>query len=165
MKRYFIAAVLLTCVLAFSACSTTTEYRYEKDAVRLHLKSDPQLNLYRGGPHTLVLCVYYLRDPNAFNQTLDEKDGLSKLLECTRLDPSVVSTKRVIVQPGQDFTEVLDRTEGARYVGVTAGYYFLERERAARLFSVPLAGFSNQPSVLNIDLYLGPQGIQGAVQK
>jgi len=142
------------------------EWRYEKDAVRLHLKSDPQLNLYQRSPHTLVLCVYHLRDPNAFNQQLEEKEGLWKLLECGRFDPSVTFSKRVVIQPGQELTELLDRPEGAKYIGLVAGYYLLQKERVVRLFPIPVASERRgstvflKPGMLNIDLFLGPQEIQ-----
>jgi predicted component of type VI protein secretion system len=141
------------------------EWRYEKDAVRLHLKSDPQLNLYQRSPHTLVLCVYHLRDPNAFNQQLEEKEGLWKLLECGRFDPSVTFSKRVVIQPGQELTELLDRPEGAKYIGLVAGYYLLQKERVVRLFPIPVASERRgstvflKPGMLNIDLFLGPQEI------
>jgi type VI secretion system VasD/TssJ family lipoprotein len=151
----------LPALLALSLVScATTEWRYEKDAIRLHLVSDRNLNLFGGIPHTLLLCVYHLRDPNAFNQAMDEKDGLVKLLECVRFDPSVTYTKRIIVQPGQEVTESLDRAEGARYVGLVAGYSQLQKERVARFYEIPVGGLSKSPQRLDIDLYLGPQELQ-----
>jgi len=142
------------------------QWGYEKDAIRLRVKSDPQLNLYQRSPHTLVLCVYQLKDPNAFNQQLEEKEGLWKLLECGRFDPSVTHSKRVVIQPGQEVTELLDRPEGARYVGLVAGYYALQKERVVRLFPIPVVSEKKgnmiflKPGMLNIDLYMGPQEIQ-----
>lgn len=146
-------------VLPLVACATT-EWKYEKDAIRLHLVSDPNLNLFGGSPHTLLLCVYHLRDPNGFNQVRDEKDGLVKLLECTRFDPSVTYAKRIIVQPGQETTETLDRAEGARYVAVVAGYSQLQKEQVTRFYEIPVGSISRSPQRLDIDLYLGPQEIQ-----
>jgi type VI secretion system VasD/TssJ family lipoprotein len=149
-----------------AARTQEAEWRYEKDGIRLHLKSDPQLNLYQRSPHTLVLCVYHLKDPNAFNQLVDEKEGLWKLLECGRFDPSVTNSKRVVIQPGQEMTELLDRPEGARYVGLVAGYYLLQKERVVRLFPIPVASERRgstiflKPGMLNIDLFMGPQEIQ-----
>jgi len=145
------------------------EWRYEKDGVRLHLVSDPKLNFFQGSATTLLVCVYNLRDPNAFNQLVEEREGLTKLLECVRFDPSVTSTKRIVIQPGQEVNENMDRAEGAKYVGLVAGYYSLQKEKAVRLFPVPLLEEkkgvvfrekSSQPAILNIDLYLGPQAIQ-----
>jgi type VI secretion system VasD/TssJ family lipoprotein len=141
------------------ACATT-DWTYEKDAVRLHLQSDPSLNLFAGSPHTLILCVYNLRDPNAFHQAVDERDGLVKLLECARFDPSVTYAKRYVVQPRQQVTETLDRAEGTRYVAVVAGYSELRKEHVTRFYAIPVTAITKRPDRLDIDLYLGPQGIQ-----
>jgi type VI secretion system VasD/TssJ family lipoprotein len=149
--------VLLAMWLA--ACATT-DWKYEKDAVRLHLQSDPNLNLFAGSPHTLILCVYHLRDPNAFHQTVDERDGLVKLLECSRFDPSVTYAKRFVVQPRQQLTETLDRAEGARYVAVVAGYSELRKDRVTRFYEIPVTAISKRPDRLDIELYLGAQEIQ-----
>jgi len=157
--------------LVFSCASKPSvvlppEWGYEKGAIRLHLKADPQLNLYSGSPHTLLLCIYHLRDPNAFNQSADEKDGLSKLLECSRFDPTVTYTKRLVVQPGQEVNESLDRAEGAKYVGLVAGYYQLQKERTVRFFQIPVLQekkgntIVSKPGILQIDLLLGPQEMQ-----
>jgi type VI secretion system VasD/TssJ family lipoprotein len=146
-----------------------SEWRYEKGAVHLNLRADPQLNLYDGQAHTLLVCVYQLRDPNAFNQLTEDEDGLYKLLECSRFDGSVVGAKRLFAQPGQTLTEALDRAEGARYVAVVAGYYLVQKEGMVRLYDVPwyveTKGFlartkTAKPGPLNIDLVLGSEQIR-----
>ncbi len=177
MKKQINLLGLLGFCLVFISCATKPpvapppEWRYEKDAIRLHLKSDPRLNLYEDSPHTLLFCIYQLTDPNAFNQQKEEKEGMAKLLECTRFDPSVATSKRMVIQPGQDTTLLLDRAENAKYVGVVAGYYHLQKDYATRLKEVPLkeeiikkGWFSQEkvikPGILNLELYLGPQAIQ-----
>jgi type VI secretion system VasD/TssJ family lipoprotein len=149
--------------VAISSCSTVTrtpEYTYQREAITLTLRADPRLNLYQGIPHTLVACTYQLKDPNAFNQLVDERDGLSKLLECSRFDASVAYAKRSVVQPGQEIRESLDRAEGAKYVSVVAGYYNLQKWNVVRLFQIPVGTLSSKPQNVNIELYLGPQAIQ-----
>ena len=97
---------------------------------------------------------------------IDEKDGLSKLLECGRFDPSVTNAKRFVIQPDKELTESLDRPEGAKYVGIVSGYYFLQKDRVVRFFPIPViqekkgSTITSKPGVLKIDLYLGPQQIQ-----
>jgi len=151
-----------------AAISYTGAYPFERGAVRIRLKADPRLNLFDATPHTLFLCVYHLRDPNGFNQVLDEADGISKLLECSRFDPAVTNTKKIFLQPGGEFTEAQDRPEGAKYVGLVAGYSTLRKEDCVRLYPVPIVeeriGWSIRktamPGKLSIDLYLGPESIQ-----
>lgn len=151
-----------------AAISYTGAYPFERGAIRIHLKADPRLNLFDATPHTLFLCVYHLRDPNGFNQVLDEADGIGKLLECSRFDPAVTNTKKIHLQPGVEFTEAQDRPEGAKYVGIVAGYSTLRKEDCIRLYQVPIVeeriGWSIRktamPGKLSIDLYLGPDSIQ-----
>lgn len=156
----FILFCLIGTISSCSSVSRTPEYTYQRDAVTITLRADSQLNLYQGAPHTLVACTYQLRDPNAFNQLVDEKDGLPKLLECGRFDASVAYAKRLVVQPGQEMRDSLDRAEGAKYVSVVAGYYNLQKWNVVRLFQIPVGTLSSKPQNVNIELYLGPQGIQ-----
>jgi type VI secretion system VasD/TssJ family lipoprotein len=145
------------------------ESEYEKDAIKINLKADPQLNLSAGKPHTLMVCVYQLNDPNSFNQLAGDQEGLYRLLECDLFDASVEGAKKVIVQPAQNTTFNLDRSKGARFVAVAAGYYQIERERVLRLYEIPVVietkGFIRRSKrkkldSLEVDLKLGSQQIQ-----
>ena len=162
--RICVHALLLLCLVAvILSCSTpsrTPEYTYQREAITITLRADPRLNLYQGIPHTLVACTYQLKDPNAFNQLVDERDGLSKLLECSRFDASVAYAKRLVVQPGQEMRDSLDRAEGARYLSIVAGYYNLQKWNVVRLFQIPVSTRSSKPQDVNIELYLGPEAIQ-----
>ncbi len=174
MKKLYKCLCLTIVIFFVGACasqpvSPPSEWRYEKEAIHFNLKADPQLNLYEGSPHTLLLCIYQLRDPNAFNQLAEDEDGLYKLLECSSFDSSVANSKRLIVQPGKDLTTDMDRAEGARYVAIVAGYYLIQKEGMIRLYDVPWfvekKGFIRQtkiakPAALSIDLVLGSQQIQ-----
>jgi type VI secretion system VasD/TssJ family lipoprotein len=161
----------------FNACSSRSSitqppgWEYQREAIRLNLKSDSRLNLYQGIPHTLLLCVYQLRDPNAFTQVREEKDGISKLLECSRFDPSVTRSKSFVVQPGEEISEAFDRAEGTKYVGIVAGYYLQKTNRITHLFHIPIieekkgGTLTQKPGVLNITVHLGPQEIQEVYTK
>jgi len=141
-------------------------YGYEKDAISLRLKGDPNLNLFEKRPHTLLVCVYQLRDPNALNQVLQDAEDVTKLLECARFDPSIVNAKKFILQPGKEISEALDRAEGARYIGIVAGYYNLDKQRASRILPVPVGGlFGKKASRMNLEVFLGPDEIQGVKEK
>lgn len=176
MKGLLAVLSLLLCSLfVMVSCAgappAPPQYDFGKDGIRFRFRADSQLNNYQGSPHTLLICVYQLSDPNAFNQLTGEKEGLYRLLECRRFDPSVTNAKRLIVQPGQDTTSTLDRAEGTKYVGLVAGYYRIEKEHVTRLFKVPVleekkSTFSSskvlKPGVLDAELLLGPQQIQDA---
>jgi type VI secretion system VasD/TssJ family lipoprotein len=142
------------------------DWRYEKNAIQLHVEADPLLNLFHKAPHTLLLCTYHLRDPNAFNQLQDEKGGLQKLLDCGRFDPSVLYARRIVLQPGQTLEQSLDRSDGARFIAFAAGYYQMQKDRMTASLPVPLAIVKREGSVLQIpqkmriDLRLGPQELK-----
>jgi type VI secretion system VasD/TssJ family lipoprotein len=106
------------------------EWLYEKDAIHLRIKADSQLNLFQKTPHALVMCIYQLSSPNAFQELTGSEEGMSKLLECSRFDDSVASSRSIVVQPRQDLTKSLDRAEGAQYIAIAAGYYLFRKERA-----------------------------------
>ncbi len=132
------------------------EPRYEKNALTVNIKSDPRLNLFQDRPHSLVLCMYELKEPNMFNQLSDEREGIYKLMECGRFDGSVAYSHRQIVQPGEDAVDVRDRAEGAKYLGIAAGYYDLKKSSSLRLLPIDRIG----PGSIVIDLILGPREIQ-----
>ena len=145
------------------------QWHFQSGGLTVSLRADPQLNLYEETPHTLVLCLYQLSDPNAFNLFVQNEEGLTDLLACNRFDPSVVNFKRIIVQPGTEQNLVLDRAEGARYAGIVAGYFSLYKDRAAHLFKIPVVieekGFFKKtrrkvPGILDIRLYLGAFGMK-----
>lgn len=144
MKKSTGLAVLMALVLMLWGCGgkgaagPEPDWGFEKEGIRLVLKSDENLNSYNGLPHTLHICIYQLEDPNAFNQLSGDEPGLMILLGCSTFDPSVTGFKSVTVQPGQQLTATLDRAEGTRYVGIAAGYYTLERDRIVRLEKVPV---------------------------
>ncbi len=166
MRRNILPALLLMLtVVVMISCGGAAQYMYEKEAIILNLKSDPQLNLYRNSPHTLMVCLYQFRDPNMYNQLMDEKDGLQKLLECNRFDASVTSAKSFVMSPNKQKVEKIDRVEGTKYVVLVAGYYNLIKENVTYFLPVPVSSLSNKPKVMTIDLYLGAQRIKKAEKK
>lgn len=142
MKKLFIGSLILAAFIC--GCATTgkkqeTEsiWTFEKDAITLTFKTDKKLNLRNKKPHTLLVCVYQLKDTTAFNVLSNDPTGLKELLECEVFDLSMATSKRIIVNPGNDVTVNLDRAQGARYVGVVAGYYTVEKNQIVRLYQIP----------------------------
>ena len=164
---------LVGCFLMLAGCAAPPvippDYGYGEKAIDLNLIADPMINLYQDSAHTLLVCVYQLRDPNAFNQRAGTTPGLYELLQCNQFDPSVTNAERIILYPGKDVQRTIDRAEGTRYVAIAAGYYNLGKDSTTRLFPIPvkeesLGFFSRQrvasPAQLIIDLEFGPQKIE-----
>ncbi len=134
------------------------EEAYKKDDITLDIKADPLLNRYQNNAHTLFLCIYQLKEPNGFNQLVEEDGGIAKLMECRRFDSSVATAKRLVVQPGQELKDNRDRAQGARYLGIAAGYYGTGREKVTHLQQLP-PGNINESSGTMISIELGSQEI------
>ncbi len=173
LKKNIKRIVLIFCVLSLVSCAAKVlappEWTYEKDAIKLQVVADPMLNFDDGKAHTLHVCIYQLKDPNGFNQLSWDRNGLYTLLDCKVFDQGVASSKRLVVNPGEDTTIVLDRAEHAKYLAVATGYYGLIKDRITRLVEIPvvvekekgfMAGNKKQkPGLLDIRLFLGPQQI------
>jgi type VI secretion system VasD/TssJ family lipoprotein len=168
MKLSFVMICLCSCSLFSGSKDKAAEkiesakpaIPYEKESIILNIRSDPQLNRYQGQPHSLALCTYQMKDPNAFNQLADERNGLSRLMDCERFDGSVLSSKRIIVHPARQLKELRDRAEGARYLGIVAGYYPLEKNRVMLLYPLPFPSSKGGSPEVVIDLDLGQRQIQ-----
>jgi len=172
LKKNVMMLALVSFMLVFFSCSTKVlpppQWSYEKDAIKLQVVADPLLNLDNGKAHTLYVCIYQLKDPNGYNQLSGDQSGLYKLLECKLFDAGVASSKRLIVNPGEDTTLVMDRAENAKYLAVVAGYYGIVKERITRLVEIPVVveekGFlskerKQKPGLLDTKLFLGPEQI------
>lgn len=122
-----------------------------KNNITIIIKADPELNRYQNKPHALHLCIYQLKDPNGFNQLAEEKDGVPKLLECSRFDGTVVNAKRLVIQPGQELKDIRDKAEGARFVGIATGYYGTGKEKLTHLSPLSTGMFSSGTTI-NVEL-------------
>ncbi len=156
----FLAMVLP--VLLFQACAPAGKQAAQTPEIRpvateryitLNFRADPSLNLYDGSAHALHVCVYQLIDPNPFHQLAGDESGLSRLMRCDRFDPGVGLATRFVLQPGEVSSHRVDRAEGARYLGVVAGYYNLKKDNVVRTAPISLGP-------MNMDIYLGSRAIQ-----
>lgn len=174
LNKSFATVILMIALLSTFSCATAPilppEWRYEKEAVKLSIIADPQLNLYNNTAHTLQLCIYQLKDPNGYNQLSETEEGLYKLLEGSLFDASVANFKRLNLSPGQSMPFTMDRAEGAKYIGFAAGYASVKKERITRLVDIPVivveqgGMFKKQriskPDTVNLKVRLGAQQIE-----
>lgn len=153
-----------------SAPPPVPDWPFEKDAIRIQVRADRDLNYHDETPHTLLLCIYQVRDTGSFNQLGRTEQGIYKLLECEPYDANVTTVKRLIVHPEEQTTLMLDRWSGTRHLGIVAGYFQLDRNRITRVAHVPVITQEHgvfkktrtaHPGHLDIILDLGPQRIQG----
>jgi len=168
--RTHLALLLFFVLLAGCAAGPAglPQYNYQEKAIQINLKADAKLHWNEGTAHTLMLCVYQLRDINSFSQLSSTSEGLYSLLECRNSDPSMITASRVFIQPGESSLLTYDRAEGTRDVGVIAGYFDMRDENMVRAARIPViketTGFFKRteiayPGTLTMSLHLGSYGI------
>ncbi|CCO24166.1 type VI secretion lipoprotein TssJ [Maridesulfovibrio hydrothermalis] len=146
------------------------KWTYQTNAISFQLNVDKNLNEYDGSPHSLLLCVYQLTELSKFKELAGSTTGLGKLYNCTSFGPTVKQVKREFVQPGKNATISMDRAEGAKFVGIAAGYYDLQGGGATRTWQIPMnisetgmlfwSDTWYAPAKLDAMIILGPHEIQ-----
>ncbi len=145
-------------------------WNFAPDAIVLHIKAGMDLNFVDEQAHTLKLCMYQLEKTEAFNDLARTGEGLARLMQCDRFDPSVRDMSSRIVTPGMVESRVYNRAEGARHVAVVAGYSKLEPGLVSRIWDVPAARREDgllfwkttyyYPGPLEMMVLLGPSSLQ-----
>lgn len=144
------------------------QWGFGSNAISLRLQAADTLNQYENKPHTLSICVYQLQDPNSFKDMSQTEEGLIKLLSCKNFGKGCAGVNRIIIQPGETREMKLDRAEGAKFVGLVAGYFDLKPDRAVLLLDIPVLSYKKGlifksdyqvPGDLDIRLNLGPNAL------
>jgi len=155
--------LVAACATPTTQQSKPTEWGFERNAIRVNLTADRDLNYYDRASHTVVAWVYQLSNPNKFNQLSDDKQGLTKLLEG---DASVGDYKREFVEPGKSVTLTLDRAEGAKYVGLVVGFFAINKESTTKFVDIPVVQVMqgnmmvSKPARIELNVYLGSRSIE-----
>lgn len=146
------------------------EWRFKKEAIKVHIRADHKLNLYNRKAHTLYVCFYQLSALNDFDQLTQDEAGIRKLLECKLFAPSVSAVNSKIIHAGENLTFILDRAEKAQYFAIVTGYFAkLDNARMVRrhkihVFKKRERMWKNEyrcvPCDMDIELALGPNQIE-----
>lgn len=145
-------------------------WHFALNVLVLHVKASTDLNFVDEQAHTLKLCMYQLEKLEAFNDLAQTSEGLARLMQCDRFDPSVRDMSSQIVTPGMVESQTCNRAEGARHVAVVAGYGKLEPGLVSRTWDIPVARYEDgslfwkttyyYPGPLEMIVLLGPSSLQ-----
>ena len=145
-RKLYRNGLVLTVLLGFllASCSTTKQemraddWVFGENQIKLHIKTSQDLNFFDNNPHNLLLAVFQMSDPNMFNSLKSSTEGLQKLLVMDDFDASlaILNVKKIELAPGSSKTELLDRAKSAKYVGIIAGYFYLNPDRVAEIVSI-----------------------------
>lgn len=165
---------LISCLLAV-ACTqkiSKPDWKFQKEAIRIHIKADHNLNLYNRKTHTLYMCFYQLSELNAFDQLAQDDSGIRRLLEAKMFETSVAAVSSKTILSGEHITLSLDRAERAEYLAIVAGYYaHLSDKRMVRRHRIQVLKerksffkrtYQCIPCTLDVELLLGPNQIESS---
>ena len=167
---------LLTVLVGCSSHEPTPEqtalnnlkWSYAENAVQLNFASSADLNQYDGQAHNLLVVVVQFDQPNAFANYTGSSQQLSTLLLSDTAPAGLIGLTRLFVQPGESKSITIPRLEGAKMIGVAAGYAHLDPTRSAKLYQIGVdvtsTGFFSktwtaQPQPIAIDLLLGADAL------
>jgi predicted component of type VI protein secretion system len=173
MSKHYSGLAIFILFFLVTGCTAKVikpEWKFEKEAIRVHVKADHKLNLFNRKAHTLYVCFYQLSELNAFDQLTQDIPGLRKLLECKLFDDSVASVNSKVIHAGENITIILDRAERAEYFAIVTGYFDeLDNARMVRRHKIQVSKhkikfwkneYKCSPCNLNLELSLGPNQIE-----
>jgi type VI secretion system VasD/TssJ family lipoprotein len=169
---------LALCIL-LAACSsqdltheqkalTALKWDYTENAIELSFTADNDLNQYDGQAHNLLVVVTQFDQISAFSAYTGSSQQLSSLLLMNSAPPGMIGLTRLFIEPGQTRQLSLPRLEGAKMVGIAAGYAHLDPTRSVKLYQIGVdvtsTGFFSKtwtatPRPIAIDLLVGPDAL------
>ena len=178
MKRLLVSALTLVVTMLVGCGSqeptpeqtalNNLKWSYTENAVQVNLTASSDLNQYDGQAHDLLVIVAQFDQPNAFANDVSSSQQLSTLLLSDSAPPGLIGLTRVFIGPGQTKSVALPRLEGAKMVGIAAGYAHLDPGRSVKLYQIGVdvtsTGFFSktwtaEPQPIAIDLLLGPDAL------
>ncbi len=146
MPRLFKTLFLSGLLLLVSACSSTPtelsveeeEWVYEVRAINLALRATADVNSVSGRPHSIVVGVYQLNDPNTFSGLTVTREGAVELLQKGKIDETVVNYQLLTLRPGEQKKVSISRAQTAKYIGVIAGYFKLNPKTDVKILPIPI---------------------------
>ena len=121
MLRSFGAICLVGALMALSACSSKQteltveeeEWTYEVRAINLVLRAAADVNSVSGRPHSIVVGLFQMNDPNTFNGLSVTRPGAVELLQTGKIDESIVDFRLLTMSPGEQKKISVSRAESA----------------------------------------------------
>lgn len=177
MKTQLLAVLALFTVLVGCSSQEPTpeqtalnnlKWNYAENAVQLNFTSSAGLNQYDGQAHNLLVVVVQFDQPNAFANYTGSSQQLSTLLLSDTAPAGLIGLTRLFIEPGESKSITIPRLEGAKMIGVAAGYAHLDPARSAKLYQIGVdvtsTGFFSktwtaQPQPIAIDLLLGADAL------
>jgi type VI secretion system VasD/TssJ family lipoprotein len=132
-------------LLLVTACSTNPElsveeekWTYEVRAINLILNAVTDVNSVSGRPHSIVVGLFQMSDPNTFSGLTVTREGSVELLQKGKIDETIVDFRLLTMRPGEQKKVSVSRAEAARFIGIIAGYFKLNPKTDVKIFPIPV---------------------------
>jgi hypothetical protein len=147
LRTFFI---LIISLLLFQGCSwlksdpkaearSNPNYSFEKNGIRLFIRSSKNLNLVNNERYTLALIIVQVNSAKAANTLLSKEDVLSDLLIGKAVnDPTILATDRLSISPEANEWAPLVRRSDTQSIVIYAGYFNTSLDKKVRQFSIPI---------------------------
>ena len=178
-RLVFMSVLVLSMLCA--ACQSkrvippTVEWNFQPDSIHIHYDAAVDLNLYGGSPHTMMLVIIQLTDAADFMNYSRTTDGIGRLMQVHDMDrrkavnlKNMVDLRTAFISPGKKDTLTIDRVEGAKWVGIVAGYFNVVPQQSSAVYQIPVdhtktglvrKKISARPGDLHINIQLGNQAM------
>ena len=116
-----------------------TNYTYDKNGIKLFVRSSKNLNLVNGKQYTLALTIVQVNSVKVAATLLKKEDILNDLvIGKATTDPSIIATDRLIISPqANEWVRLMRRSETQAIV-IFASYYDAMLEKKVRQFAIPV---------------------------
>ena len=115
------------------------DWDFEDQSISVIIDAPVDLNSFSGRPHSLVIGIFQLSDPNSFSAFAPTHEGAVFLLDKGRVDDTIVNFSRIVVRPGEQKTAVFARFSRVKYIGLIVGYSRLNPKSDVKIFQIPVA--------------------------
>lgn len=147
LRTYLFMAMM---TLSLLGCSSTkidpkaealskTNYIYDKNGIKLFVRSSKNLNLVKSKQYTLALTIVQVNSIKAATTLLKKEDVLNDLVIGKAVaDPSIIATDRLIISPeANEWVRLMRRTDTQAIV-IFASYFDAMLEKKVRQFAIPV---------------------------
>ncbi|BDY37302.1 TPA: type VI secretion lipoprotein TssJ [Escherichia coli] len=107
-------------------------------ALTFQISSDTDLNSLNGVSNSCSLLFLQASDKKTLQEIMYNPVLIKQFFIGVGKADGILKIDKYIAMPGQDITLHLDRSEGAKYVGIIAGYYPFPGKQHMLLLDIPV---------------------------
>ena len=142
---------------------------FDAGAITLRISPDAQLNVWDDISNSCSLLLFQSADKKTLQDLMSNPIIIKQFFSGMGKADGILKVDKYTVMPGQELTLHVDRSEGAKYVSIIAGYYPYPGKQHMLLFDIPVEiteeGLWNKTLNASLaplvkEIYLGKESIR-----